>query len=283
MYNIIPLIIILISFAIIIVIVARKFSILANLDIDSIQSEREAKFKEKIISNRLKRNYLLYYARFLRLIKPLGQTMNNFFHKLYKKLIEYKENYQEEKAAENFDETSIDKLFLEAEELTKQGEVEKAENKYIKIISLDSKNIKAFRGLGELYFERKDFHEAKQTIEHAIRLLEKDYDDFAARRQTDEKSAEDTEQRLEISQQLAGSYYEAALICKAMENYAEAIIAINKALTVEANSPRFLDTKLEISIMNKDKALALETFAKLKETNPENAKLEELEKQVKDL
>lgn len=281
MYNIIPLIIILISFSIIIAIVARKFSILANLDIDSIQSEREAKFKEQIISNRLKRNYLFYYSRLLRQIKPLGQALNGLFHSLYKKLIDFKESYKEEKAAENFNETSIEKLFLEAEELLKQDAVDEAESKYIKIISLDSKNTKAFRYLGELYYERKDYHEAKQTTLHAIRLLEKDYDDMAVSSPKDGEGQNDSERRLEVNQQLAGSYFDVALIAKAMENYEEAVMYIDKALAVEANSPRFLDTKLEISIIKKDKAMALETLEKLREVNPENGKLEELESAVR--
>lgn len=281
MYNIIPLVIMLISFGAVIVIVGRKFSVLANLDIDTIQAEREAKFKEQIISNRLKRNFLLYYTRFARGLKPLGQALNEFFRNLYKRLLDFKENYQEEKAAENFDEVAINKLFLEAEDAIKQEALEEAENKYIKIISYDSKNIKAFRGLGELYFARKDFHEARQTLEHAIRLLEKEYDDFAMA--TDEKNPENAERRLEVSQQLAGAYFDLALICKAMEGYEEAISFINKALAIEANSPRFLDTKLEISIMNKDKVLAQETLEKLKEVNPENGKLPELEQQVNEI
>lgn len=273
----------LISLSVVIAIVARKFSVLANLDIDSIQSEREAKFKEQIISNRLKRNYLFYYSRFLRVLKPLGQGLNDFFHSLYRKLIEFKENYKEEKALENFNENSIEKLFLEAEELLKQEAVDQAESKYIKIISLDSKNTKAFRYLGELYFLRKDFHEAKQTILHAIRLLEKDYDDLALSAPKDGKGQDDAERRLEVNQQLAGSYFDVALVCKAMENYEEALGFIDKALMIEANSPRFLDTKLEISIIKKDKAIATETLAKIREVNPENQKLDELGKMVDEI
>ena len=51
MFNIIPLLLILLSFGVIIYIVVKKFSILANLDVDSIPAEREAKFKEKIIND----------------------------------------------------------------------------------------------------------------------------------------------------------------------------------------------------------------------------------------
>ena len=43
MYNVLPLLIILFSLTSIIIIVVRKFSVLASLDIETIQSEKEAK------------------------------------------------------------------------------------------------------------------------------------------------------------------------------------------------------------------------------------------------
>ena len=275
MYNIIPLVLILISFGIIIVIVARKFSILANLDVDSIQSEREAKFKEQIISNRLKRNYFKYYAKIVRVLKPTGQAVGGFFYGLFKKLVEYKEDYKEQKQAKAPIENVQEKLFSEIDELIEKDELDKVEAKYIKIISLDSKNIKAFRGLGKLYFERKNLNEAKQTLEHAIRLLEKDYNIYESR-QNEDLSEEEKIGKESANKNLSGSYFDLSLICRQQENYIEAIAAIDKALDFEANNPRFLDTKLEISIMSKDKDLACATFEKLKAVNPENKKLEEL-------
>lgn len=282
MYNIIPLILILIGLSVIIVIVARKFSVLANLDVDSIQSERETKFKEQIISNRLKRNYFKYCAKIKRVIKPAGQAMAGFFYGLFKKLVEYKEDYKEQKQTEDLNENVQEKLFSEIDELIEKDEMDQIEAKYIKIISLDSKNIKAFRGLGKLYFERKDFNEAKQTIEHAIRLLERDCNTYESL-QNEDLNEEEKVKKDGINRNLSSSYFDLACIHKQQENYIKAIISIDKALAVEANNPRFLDTKLEISIMDRDKDSAFAVFEKLRAVNPENQKLEELEKQISEL
>ena len=282
MYNIIPLVLILIGLSIVIIIVARKFSVLANLDVDSIQSEREAKFKEQIVSNRLKRNYFRYFAKLKQFSKPIGQAMGGFFQNLYKKLVEYKEDYHEQKQTETVNENIHEKLFSEIDELIEKDEPEKIEAKYIKIISLDSKSIKAFRGLGKLYFERKDFNEAKQTIEHAIRLLENDYNAYESV-ENENLDEEERAKKDSISRNLSGAYFDLTFVYKQQENYAEAIASVDKALAIEANNPRFLDTKLEISIINKDKNLAMETFEKLKAVNPENQKLEELAKQIDEL
>lgn len=278
MYNIIPLIIMLASLAAIIVVVGRKFSILANLDLESIQSEREAKFKERIISSRLKRNYIYYYSRFVRALNPAASALAEYFRGKYQKIVDYKNSYQEEKASENFAETDIEKLFLEAEEAVRRDEGEQAESKLIKIISRDSKNAKAFRRLGELYYERKDYFEAKQTIEHAVRLWEKDYDDFSP-----EADQETAAQKTETGRQLADAYYDIALISSAMEDYAGAQASIDKALAIDANSPRYLDAKLEVCILKKDKPAALEACDKLQAVNPENQKLGEIKERIREM
>ncbi|MCG2695403.1 hypothetical protein L6248_00495 [Candidatus Parcubacteria bacterium] len=74
MYNIIPLIIILISLLVIIIVVSRKFSVLASLDLESIPAEKEARFKERIISSRLKRNFVRWGSKTIRFIRPVGSA-----------------------------------------------------------------------------------------------------------------------------------------------------------------------------------------------------------------
>ena len=88
MYNIIPLIIILISLLVIIVIVAKKFSVLSSLDLKSIPAEKEASMKERIISNRLKRNFVRWGSKAIRVIMPAGSAVSGLVKRSYKKLSE---------------------------------------------------------------------------------------------------------------------------------------------------------------------------------------------------
>ncbi|OGF26365.1 hypothetical protein A2303_06055 [Candidatus Falkowbacteria bacterium RIFOXYB2_FULL_47_14] len=259
MFNIIPLILILLGLAAIIVIVVRKFSILANLDIDNIPAEREAKFKEQIIGKRMKRNFLKYYSRLARIIGPLGEAIGNLFKWLHERLLEFKENYNREKAAPVDTEAGIDRLFLEIEEAVKKSDWEGAEKRYIEIIAIDSQNVKAFRGLGLLYYNQKNYGEASQTLEHALKLLEKKYEA--------EGNNDDT------NTQLAAIYFDLGEVDRITENYANAAANLDKALAIEPNNPRFLDGKLEISIAGKDKIGALEAYERMAAVNPENQKL----------
>jgi len=281
MFNIIPLILILISLVVIISIVVRKFPVLANLDIDSIQSEREAKFKEQIISNRLKRNYFRYYNQFLKIVRPLGNGLVNFFKWSYKKLLEFKDTYNKEQKVVEDSEVTVDRLFAEIEELLKNDKIEETENKLIHVISLDSKNIKAFRMLGEVYFKRKDFNEAKQTWEHALRLAEKEQEVFD-QSQVDEKGVK-SEESEKNARLIAELYFDLALVSIKIENIKDSLENIKKALKMEPNNPRYLDTMLEISIIKKDKMLAEKTYMKLEKVNPENGKLPDLKRQIEEL
>ncbi len=263
MYNIIPLILILISLSVIIAIAVKKFSVLANLDTENIQAEKEAKFKERIISSRLKRNFFKWSAKLMKTIRPVGDAAGKFFKWIYKKLHELKEDYQSEETVLSEDgiKQKIKALFDEAEAFKKQDNLIEAEKKHIEIIGLDGRNIKAFDALARLYFERKEYKEAKQTFEHVLKLKE---------------DGEETDQ-------LPQTYFDLALVCEATGNLDEAMGNLGKALKLEPNNPRYLDIMLKISIINKDKVSALEAYNKLAEVNPDNQKLVEFKAQIDEL
>lgn len=257
MYNIIPLILMLISLGIIIFIVVRKFPVLANVDVENIPKEKEAKFKEKIIIGQLKRNIVKWSSKITKLARPLGAAISNFFHWALDKLHEIKEGYKNETVLKEAD---IDKKIAssldEAKDLVAKDDFETAEKKLIEAINLDNKNIEAFKALGELYFRKKSYNEASQTLKHVLKLTKG---------------------------QDSGAYFDLSLVYKEMGDYDSALANISNALKIEPNSPRHLDALLEISIMNKDKISALKAHKKLKEVNPENQKLEELKRQIDEI
>ena len=290
MYNIIPLILILISLSVIIVIIVRKFSALASLDVENIPAEKEAKFKERIISSRLKRNFIKWSSRLTRLVRPIFELVSRFFKWLFNKLNKLEEDYKSEKVLFNSDaKQKIEKLFGEAEELKKTGDLTGAEKAFIEIIGLDSKNMKAFKALGQFYFERKDFEEAKQTFEHILKLEEDNeeaYDGLAQigrEKHGLKQASDDYIEALDINSQRSQTYFDLALVYQAMNNINKSVANIKQALRIEPNNPRYLDTMLEVSIINKDKPLALDAYKKLTEVNPDNQKLAKFKRQIDEL
>lgn len=273
MYNAIPLFIILVSLFIIVVIIVRKFSVLASLDIDSIQAEKEAQFKEQILSNRLKRNIIRYSSKMGNVMKPIGGAMLDLSKKSVDKLKDFKENYNKEEKQINSEEDLKD-MSKEAEELIKEERLDEAEKKFIDIISSDSQNLEAFKGLGKLYVEKKQYSEAKQSFEHIIKLLEND--------ELNPSSDPENQEKTDVKY-LASVYYELSLVYKESEESRKALDNIKRATDLEPNNPRYLDMKLEISIINEDKGTALDALDKLKEVNPENQKLAEFEEKIREL
>ncbi|MDP2709214.1 MAG: tetratricopeptide repeat protein [bacterium] len=256
MYNILPLLLILISLSVIIAIVSRKFSVLAALDVDSIPAEKEAKFKERIISNRLKRNIIRWWSKFALISAPAARAAGDFFKSMLSRLYQAKNDYRV--SGEIDSGQIIEQLLVQAEEFKKHDDLDAAEKKYIEIIGFDSKNIKAFKELGQVYYDKKQFEEARQTFEHILKLREN-------------------------GEEIYDIYFNLAEVYQAMEKYEEAIGNLKQALTQEPANPRYLDTMLEISIIIKDKALALDTYNKLSRANPENNKLGEFKKQIDEL
>ena len=256
MYDIIPFILILISLIIIIVIIVRKFPQLAILDVENMPSEKAEKIKERIIKNRLDRDFTKWNVRLVDLWAKTAKRLN-FFSNWLEKLKELKEKRQEDKKLSGITQEEKIKLFLEqAQELAKKEDAEslaEAESKLIEIVSLDQKYLPAFIELGEVYAKLKKHAEAKQTFIYALRLLELKNDPKA---------------EAEINYQLS-------LANENLDNLDEARDNIIESLKIEPNHPRYLNTLLDLAIMQKDKNLAQETLDRLSEVNPDNQKLGE--------
>lgn len=261
MYNLLPLIFIVLALAVSIVIIVRKFPAIASLDVDTIPEEKEARFKEQIVGTRIKRNFVKWTSKATKFLKWSNHKILDGANKLYNKLVDVKESYNEEESASGEEQqVKIDELFRELEELDHKEDFEKCESKLIEIIGLDSKNVRAFEMLGDIYYENKQYAEAKRTYEHVLRML---------------KSG-DRELK-------AGINFDLAHVSKEKENLDEALKYVREALRYAPNNPRFLDTMLEISIMKKDKILAKSTYERLAEVNPENQKLEEWKKKMEEI
>ena len=264
MYNLLPIIIILVCLIIIIAIIIRKFPALAILDVENIPEEKVARIKEKIISERLERDLrrLGYHWRGL---SAIGHKLQSFFVKIWENLEERRDRYrQEKKLATATTSVRIDHLLKQAKALIDPEDTDalsEAEEKLIEVISLDSKNLPAFIELGEVYHYGRKFAEAKQTFLYVLKLLE---------------FKDDKNKEAEINFILAD-------INKNLDDIDEACENVLESLKIEPNNPRYLDTLLEISILKKDKDLANAAYERLEAVNPENQKLSDWKEQLDNL
>ncbi len=264
MYNIWPLLIISIAFLIIIFIVLRRFPALAVLDVENIPEEKEQQTKEKIIKQRMKRK-----LSFLeKIFNNISIFLNNIFNKLSEKLKFLQEEKKQKKEinvlSEVDSEEKIKILFSQVEELIKKEDWDEAEKKLIEIISVDDKNFLAFWRLGEVYYSKNKYQEAKQTLLYTLKLSEVIIDSSS-------------------NNDIANLNYSLALINQELDDLDGAIFHLKKSLEIDRNNPRYLDLMLNLCIIKKDKFKAEDFLNRIKDVNPENNNISDWENKIENL
>jgi tetratricopeptide (TPR) repeat protein len=257
--------IIIICIIVIIFIIGRKIPKLKVLDIQTITEEKESQTKRRIIEERLQRKSASLKQKIIVIFKPLVKITTNIFKDISKKINNLEKEYQQATIPKH---SKISELLEEAGRYIIEEKYDAAEESYIEVIELDSKNILAYQGLGELYLLKKDYKKAKQSLQHALKLLKS---------KSVRRKPKDSEHLATECLAKMGS------IDQQEGNLESAINYFRKAVEAEPNNPKYLDLLLKISIILKDKDTAKSTLAALKKADPDNQKLEELEKQVKEI
>lgn len=272
-FNIIPFFVIVISLIIIVYIIGKKVPKLRLIDTSTIREEKESSVKKKILEVRWQRAINGLKKFFIAFTRPILGKVFRFFLELYKRVMELEKIYTKalrERKEEKIDPRARLANYLEKGDILKaEGKSEAAEDYYIRALEIDDKNVFAYRGLAELYVERKDYGKAVETMNFLIRL-------FSSSQGAEEENPE----RRSI---LAKAYADVSEVEEILERHNEALQNIKKAHDLEPNNPRFLDLLLNFSIIVKDKKLAQDALWKLREANPENQKLDELERKVQEL
>jgi tetratricopeptide (TPR) repeat protein len=257
--DIIALVLLVVSSVVLLVIIFRKFSILATIDVDTVPQERLEQKKDDIIEMRLRRKFEWLRDKLLIIIRPLIKITGDFFRFVYRKALELEKNYQEksqsksDKSATN--QQKVLALMSEGEALIKDEEFAQAEKKFIQVISMDHMNIAAYDNLGKTYTGQKDYEHAIEALQHALKLDDRN----------------------------SLIHHDLGMVYKDIGDLEKAKMYVKKAVKIDPNNPKYLDCLIEISILHKDRYTAQEAFGTLKRVNPENQKLPDIEKQISDM
>lgn len=256
--NIILLILIAGSLIGIGVIVIRKLPQLSIVEVESVKEKREARIKQDILINRLKRlraeGLIKLVKTIMPVVAPWGKKIKDNFLKIYQKILDLERKYKKGKSVVKEEAPSeVDDILAEAENLKRQENLKEAENLYLEAIKLDYKNVSSYEGLGDLYLKRREYKEAKEIFEHILKLEPERPDIF-----------------LVLAESFVG-----------LGDGEGAIESLEKALEIEPNNPKYLDFLIEIGIMSKNYRISKNALERLKEVNPENQKIKDFEVRVK--
>jgi Flp pilus assembly protein TadD len=257
---------------VIIVILAKKFPGLANIDVDQIPEERQASAKHLLIENRLRQKLVFIYEKIKVFFKPLENFLVNLFSNLRNKILALEKRHQQKKTfliKQEPEEAKkrIQMLMAEGKELMQNNNLAEAEKKYIEVISLNEENISAYESLGNIYFQEKNYEHAKETFKHILKML------FSEKKVL---SSEETNQATE-------AYLDLGLIYKTQGEDKEALLNFQKAFQLGPNNPKVLDSLIEMSIILKNKTLAQKILKNFKKVNSENEKIEEFERRIEEI
>ncbi|MDD2680998.1 MAG: tetratricopeptide repeat protein [Patescibacteria group bacterium] len=265
MLNTIAWIIFAFSLLVILYIIIRKFPVLSILDVENIPGEKEAQFKEKILKQRLERDFSSLSKFWQGLRRLIGGSIGNFLKKKYNNLSKVRDDLRRKKKLSFTEKRElIADLFLRAKSALSEYDYEAAEKNLIEIISLDSKRLLAFLDLAESYRLRKNFQEAKATLEHALKMAL--------------KVSRDPEMLEGVI--IAEIHFSLAWVCFELGLFDESLEYTRQALDAAPNNPRYLDLIFDLSIIRKDKKLALTSWEQLAAANPDNQKLDELKAKI---
>ena len=267
----------------VIFIVAKKWPRLKSLDVETVPEEQSARVRDRILLDRMKRKTKKSKQLIRKTTKPafsiLGSTIKSFVGRLY----DLEKKYQKEAARKSplnkkqMDE-KIKALMNEALVLAKDKKNNEAEKKFIEIISFDPKNLQAYHGLGEVYLEIKEYKQALQIFQFVLKLVEKKGETIVKKDEHGQeiKTVTNAVELADAQNDLGNVYQKMNKLDDALKNY-------QKAYNLESSNPRYLDQIIEISIVQKNKSLALEMLKKLEEVNPDNQKIRDYYEKLKEL
>ena len=173
----------------------------------------------------------------------------------------------------------IKELLHEAQTALMSGAYDTAEKGFIAVISLDAKNAAAYQGLGDVYFAERQFTEAQQTYRYAI-FLDKHNEqalirlaEIAEAENVFESAVEYYQQAVLLNDNISSRFLKLYELLTKLGQPETALVAIQEALNLEPQNPKYLDNFIEASIIVGNKNLAEDGYQRLRMVNPENQKI----------
>jgi Tfp pilus assembly protein PilF len=269
------LILIMIAVVVLFFIFLHKMPILANIDVDNLPAEREAAKKQAIIAERINRQLAQHGWWWRSLLGPIYQRLKDFFWQIYGQLHNLKRQQTKVRLqAQGLNWQRAKQLLTDAEEFLAKGEAAEAERLALESLELDKRQIDGFAVLAEAYQDQKKYQEAEETWLYVVKRLSQKYLAEQSRGRIEAK---------ETGRQLAEYQCSLGQLCLRNEHLERADQCLKQALKLEPKNPRYLDTRLEISIMRKDRVTAVTVFDTLAEVDPDNGSLADYRQQIRQL
>ncbi len=293
-------ILILVGLAFFVYIVVKKFPQVANIDVESLPQEKEARKKKEILSRRIVAERGEFMHRlFLRLApvrewwsrtqsafrRYVGRVERLWHHEEQKKTAAVPPPEKKVPVEPAEDKTTM--LLRDGRQQLEQGDFEKAEAAFIAIIKLEPHSALAYRGLADTYLAQGSLAEAEETYQFLRHLTPNDDMVFAKlgeveeRRGNKEKAIEYYQQAVVLNDSLSPRFFHLAELLVQAGQATTAKEAIVQAVELEPANRTYLDLLAEIGVLCGDKDLIEQAYTTIRAAHPDDPKLSELLEQMK--
>lgn len=294
MFDIFLIVLIVLSLAFIVWKVVKKYPRLINVNVDNLPEVKIQRQKEEILKKRLDRMGQGVWAKVKELLNPAGDKVNNIFSRYYQKLKDIEKDIKRrglERLTTSVDKSqAADEMLTEAKQFINSEDYSKAEEILLDVLNFDQHNIEAYKLLAELYRCRKEYVQAKETLEYLLKLTHNEdagiyssLADIAKERGNLKQAEEDYLKSISLSEDNYLYFLSLAEVYQDLEENEKALEIAQRALLLSPNNPKVLDFLINISIIMADKELAQEYLNKLREVNPDNQKIADFNQSIDNL
>ncbi|MFA6918782.1 MAG: hypothetical protein WC244_01530 [Patescibacteria group bacterium] len=263
----------------------RKLPDVKNLDISSIPDEKQVEARLKILESKFSRSSNETKERLSKIFSPTIKKSFSFFSDMKDRILSLEAHYKmRDKKLVVEKPKTIDELIKEGSELLNKEDYLLSEKSLIEVISRDSKNIKAYELLGELYFGNKSYDQAEEIYIYLIKLSAvNDSGGEGAKGKRLEDAENDLLDTVNVNIKIGTYYDDLAQIYEIVDKMDKSLDCYLKANMIEPNNPKYLDKIIELSIKLGDRSLAKKTLNRLRQINPENGKLKDMESAIENI
>lgn len=163
-----------------------------------------------------------------------------------------------------------------AEESVDRGELEQAEQQYIKAIEKDPGLEKAYAGLGKLYLFEKKFTDARETYEYLVKHHPENDGYYSSLGQSlhnlkkYRQAVSAYKQAIKLEPEEPRRYINLGLTFEAMDKFGEAVEAYKKAVAFDGENSQFLMALAESYIKQDETESAQEILERVLRFEPTN-------------
>lgn len=240
-------------------VVSKHWKKLMLIDVEAMPVAKLHSRKQQLIESRLIRKAASFRTHMAAVVHPFTQRVSRLLRMWQHKLVALEHKYrqadqQQPQTQEEREMTrqKVASLLERGAQLFNEGNYGEAETVFLDVVRLNPKEVEAYEYLGEVYMEKKEYEHAIQTLEFA-------------------RSLNPNDDRI---------YYDLGRVYQTQQDWKKALEYFRVCVELMPNNPKNLHGLLQASIEAGDRFRARETLRRLKQADPDNQKLAELEEAV---